>query len=96
MIKHIVLFKFKADTLQSDRQQLAARFRAMSEHISEIISLEVGENVVQSPRAYDLALVIDFNDLDALKRYAAHPDHVPASEFAKSICENIVSVDYEH
>src|SRR5262252_7082105 len=42
MIRHIVLFRFKTETSQSDRDAFLAMLRAMPSKISEIKSFEAG------------------------------------------------------
>ena len=89
MIRHVVLFKFKAGTPEAERAAVVAGFKAMPAAVAELQDLEVGRNVVASPRAYDLALICSFADRAALERYAKHPAHVPASQRAIAACEHI-------
>lgn len=95
MIRHIVIFRFKADTPQSDREAFLEMLRALPAKISEIVEFEAGFDVVRSPRAFDLALVASYADLDALDRYAKHEHHLPVIARSKEICEQVASVDYE-
>ena len=95
MIRHIVFFKFKAETPATEREDLLSILRALPGKIAEIQSLEAGADVIHSPRSFDLALVSTFADLAALGVYAKHPDHLPVVEKAKVICEQIAAVDYE-
>lgn len=95
MIRHIVIFRFKADTPQSDREAFLDMLRALPAKISEIVEFEAGFDVVRSPRAFDLALVASYADLAALDRYAKHEHHLPVIERSKEICEQVASVDYE-
>ncbi len=95
MIRHIVIFKFKPDTPQSDRDAFLEMLRALPSKISEIVDFEAGFDVVRSPRAFDLALVASYADLAALDRYAKHEHHLPVVERSKQICEQVASVDYE-
>jgi len=94
MIRHVVLFKFKADTPAEEKATIVAGFRAMPASIPELKDLEVGLNVVESPRAYDLALVCSFDDWAALDRYAKHPAHAPAAQRARAACEHVAVVDF--
>jgi len=95
VIRHIVLFKFKADTPQTERDVLLEMLRALPSKISEIIDFEAGFDVVRSARAFDLALVASYEDLAALDRYAKHEHHLPVIERVREICEQVASVDYE-
>jgi quinol monooxygenase YgiN len=95
LIRHIVIFRFKAEVPQSERQAFLEMLRALPAKISEIVDFEAGFDVVRSPRAFDLALVASYADLDALDRYAKHEHHLPVIARAKEICEQVASVDYE-
>ena len=95
MIRHIVIFKFKEEVPQSDRDGLLEMLRALPSKISEIIDFEAGYDVVRSPRAFDLALVTSYADLAALDRYAKHEHHLPVIERAKELCQQVASVDFE-
>ena len=96
MIKHIVLFRFKAETSEADRQAFRAMLDALPGQIPEIVEFETGFDVVRSARAFDLALVASYRNLDDLAVYAKHEHHLPVVERAKEICEQVVSVDYEY
>lgn len=96
MIRHIVFFKFKADTPQSHREAFLEMLRALPSKISEIEDFEAGFDVVRSARAFDVALVASYADLAALDRYAKHEHHLPVIERVKEICEQVASVDYEY
>src|SRR5512140_1161695 len=77
MLKHIVLVKWKPDTARDEIERLIAGLRALPGHIPEIRGYEVGEDVVHAARSFDLALIGQYDDLEALQRYQAHPLHVP-------------------
>ena len=49
--------------------------KSLPDSIPEIISLEVGIDVVGDPRAVDLGLVVRLPDREALQRYIDHPAH---------------------
>ncbi|MBS1789011.1 MAG: Dabb family protein [Acidobacteria bacterium] len=95
MIRHIVIFKFKPEVSQTDRNGFLEMLRALPSKISEIIDFEAGFDVVRSARAFDLALVSTYADLAALDRYAKHEHHLPVIARSKEICEQIASVDFE-
>jgi hypothetical protein len=95
MIRHIVMFRFKADTPQPDRDAFRAMLDGLPAKIAEIQSFETGVDVIRSPRAFDLALIATYADLAALDRYAKHEDHLPVVARSKEICEQVASVDYE-
>ena len=95
MIRHLVLFRFKADVPQADRDAFLAMLHGLPAKISEVLSFEAGFDVVRSPRSFDLALDATYADLAALDRYAKHEHHLPVVARSKEICEQVVSVDFE-
>lgn len=95
MIRHIVIFKFKEEVPQSDRDGFLEMLRALPSKISEIIDFEAGYDVVRSARAFDLGLVTSYADLAALDRYAKHEHHLPVIARSKEICQQVASVDFE-
>ncbi len=96
MIKHIVIFRFKAAVSDDDRQAFRAMLDALPAQIPQIVASQTGFDLVRSPRAFDLGLVSSFNNLTDLGVYAKHEHHLPVVERAKEICEQVASVDYEY
>jgi hypothetical protein len=95
MITHIVLFKFKPETTDEEVQQLAEGLGGLPAIIEEIREFRFGTDVVHSERSYDLGLVSSFEDLDALQRYAVHPEHQKVVAHVKAIASSVVAVDFE-
>ncbi len=95
MVNHVVMFKFKSTTASAERQAYVGELRSLGEKIAEVRRLDVGENIVTSPRAYDVVLIASFNDREALDRYARHPEHQPVLQRTAQVCENVVVVDYQ-
>ena len=76
-IRHIVLWKLSADdadTRALHAEQIAERLSALDGVIDEIQHIEVGRNVVNPQSNWDVALVSEFADVDALERYQAFCD----------------------
>jgi hypothetical protein len=96
VIKHLVLFRFKAETSEADRQAFRAMLDALPSKISEIVEFQTGFDLVRSPRAFDLGLVASYHNLDDLAVYAKHEHHLPVVARSQEICEQVVSVDYEY
>lgn len=75
MIKHIVLFKFKASEDKLQRiQDIKKELEKLPSHIKELQSLTVGININAS-ETWDMSLEATVNDLEALATYANHPLH---------------------
>ncbi|MBC7357689.1 MAG: Dabb family protein [Desulfacinum sp.] len=94
MIKHVVVLKFKPGVTEDDVQALEKGLDALPGAIPEILSYDFGRDIVRSERSFDFGLVSSFKDLEALKRYQVHPEHVKVLELVKRICDQIVAVDF--
>ena len=94
MLLHLVSFKYKSDTAAAVRAQHRQRLATLK-GLDGVIDLKVGEDVVRSPRSYDTGLAVTFTDRAALDAYQTNPQHVPIAQFAVSVCEHIVAVDFE-
>jgi hypothetical protein len=93
MLTHIVCFKYRSDVPPSTRDDHRARLRGLR-GIDGVVKLTVGADVVHSPRSYDTALVVEFQDRAALDAYQTNPQHVPVAQFGASLSEHIVAVDF--
>ncbi len=98
MIKHIVLFKLKEFDAESQKVQVMKQIKTGLESLKDKIDVIRKINVefnANSSEEYDLALVVEFDNLKDLETYATHPEHVKVSQF---VVENRVKracVDYE-
>jgi hypothetical protein len=98
MVKHIVMFKLK-DTLSKDEKldvmnRFKAAIEALPASISVIRKVFVGLNINEA-EAWDICLESEFDSLDDVKFYAAHPDHVAAAGILKDAKQDRACVDYE-
>ncbi|MGZ7160988.1 MAG: Dabb family protein [Methanobacterium sp.] len=94
MIKHIVLFKLKdreAENIEKAKNTLLD----MKGKIKELKHIEVGIDVTNSDRSYDIALLTKFNSVQDLEAYQNNPLHIGVAEYMVSVGESIVVVDYE-
>jgi len=95
MIKHIVFIKLRPDAGADQRQEIIDGLRALPAQIDVIRSYEVGEDVLKSPRSWDVALIGTYDSLEALKTYNEHPAHVAVVQKIRAISEGAASVDFE-
>ncbi len=94
MLKHIIMIKFKPGTPESDIRQIEAGLAGLPAVIDEIIRFEFGRDLVREERSFDFALVADFADLEALKRYQVHPAHQEVAAKVRQAAAQIVAVDF--
>lgn len=75
MLRHIVLLTFKPEASLEQRKAVRSAVEGFAELIPEVRSLVCGENVGTGPNHHDFALVADFDDVAAFRRYIASPTH---------------------
>lgn len=94
MLVHIVCWKYKAETTTAQREDHIARLRALVDVIPNIISFEVGTDILHLERSFDTGLVAKYPDREALDFYTDHPEHQKVATLGKEIAEKVVSVDF--
>jgi hypothetical protein len=99
MIHHIVMFKLldTPDGKQKENNKLEVkkRLEGLPAKIDVIRSFDVGINVLEQARAFDVVLVSTFDNLDDLEKYRVHPAHQEFVTYVGQIREQTASVDYE-
>ena len=99
MIRHIVLFTLTADS----EAQRAADTSEMEERLTALVGVIPGLRTMSIKRDlglveghWDIALVSEHDDNAALEAYQAHPAHLAAGGFVRSVTgADRASVDYE-
>lgn len=94
MLTHIVCWKYKAETTPEQRADHIAKLRALPAVIPDIISFEVGSDILHLERSFDTGLVATYPDRAALDIYTDHPEHQKVAALGKEIAERVVSVDF--
>jgi len=94
MLTHIVVWKYKPEITEAERETHRAKLRSLKGVIAEIINLNVGADVLNLPRSYDTGLVATFADQAALDAYTVHPTHQEVAALGKEIAAHVASVDF--
>lgn len=94
MLTHIVCWKYKAETTQTQREEHLNKLKSLPNVIEEIISFNVGTDILHLERSFDTGLVSTFADEKALEAYTIHPSHQEVANLGKTIAEKVVSVDF--
>ena len=95
MIKHVVCFKLK-DNSQDAKEKATNVLLSMITNVPQIWGIEVGQNVLDTPRSYDLILQVVVEDLKKLEEYQKDPYHVEVvKKYMHAHIESSVAVDYE-
>ena len=97
MVRHIVLFRLKESLSQAEKRDIAVRFKTAIEALPEVIGfigkIEVGLNINEDEK-FDIALYSEFETLDEVKAYSAHPSHVAAAGILAGYVDERACVDF--
>ena len=94
MLTHIVVWKYKHEITEEQREEHRRSLKNLVNLIPEIISLNVGADVLDLPRSYDTGLVATFADRQALDVYTENAEHQKVAALGKEIAQHVVSVDF--
>lgn len=94
MLRHVVFMKFKAGVTAEQVEELKKALGGLPGKIPEIRGWSFGPDILRTERSADFALVADFEDVEALKRYQVHPDHIPVLGLVRSLSETIQAADF--
>lgn len=95
MLTHIVIWKYREDVSQAEREEHVARLRRLPQFIPHVESFEVGFDVLKLARSYDTGLVATFRDRAGLEAYDRHPEHMLVAALGRQIAAHVASVDFE-
>ena len=99
MLKHIVMWKLKEFAEGRGKAENAQKARFLLEglrkKIKEIKKLEVGININSSLDSCDIVLYSEFSNIENLKAYQNHPEHIKVGDFINKIRLERKVVDYE-
>ena len=98
MIHHVVMWKFKDTAEGASREANLRKAKTMLEslvgRVPEIRSFQVGIDMGRTDASYDMVLTSEFSDMEALKRYQAHPEHVRVAHFLRKVQVGRAVVDF--
>ncbi len=93
MIKHVVCFKLnEGESVQKAKEVLLS----MNGKVPMIKSIEVGVNVLDTPRSYDVYLAVVVENLAVLDAYQKDEYHVNVvKKHMHAVVKSSVAVDFE-
>jgi hypothetical protein len=94
MLVHIVCWKYRSDVADADRVRHRESLAALPSLIDDIVSFNVGADILHLERSFDTGLVAIFRDRDALDRYTDHPEHQKVAAIGRELSQQVVSVDF--
>lgn len=92
MVKHVVCFKLKeGESAQKAKEVLLS----MKGNVPMLRDIEVGVDVLRSPRSYDVILSVVLDDLTALDAYQHDAYHVNVVKtHMHAVMQNSIALDY--
>ena len=95
MIKHVVCFKLKDNSL-AKKQKAKDVLMSMKDKIDLIKDIEVGMDFLGSARSYDIILIVTLESREALDLYQNDPYHCETVKtYMHAVRDASVAVDYE-
>ena len=98
MIRHIVAWNLTAtDPAQrtTDFDQLKAKIEGLVGVVPGLQSATVSRDIGNAGGNWDVVLVSEHDDAEALAVYQQHPEHVIVAGFTRSVTKDRVCVDVE-
>jgi Stress responsive A/B Barrel Domain len=94
MLVHIVCWKYKPEIAEAEREEHRAKLKNLPNVIPNILSFQIGADILHLERSFDTGLVAIYPDRAALDFYTEHPTHREVAALGKQIAERVVSVDF--
>jgi len=96
LLRHVVLFKFKADVTPKQIDEVVDAFKALPGKIKSIADFEWGTDVSTENRAqgYTHCFLLSFRDKQGRDDYLPHPDHKKFGALVGPRLEGVLVVDY--
>ncbi|GAA2033649.1 Dabb family protein [Yaniella flava] len=95
MIRHIVMFRWKASFTDDIRQQWVRGLEGMIGNIPGMIQLVHGADILKTERSWDHVIIADFESARALEIYNTHPLHEAIKPYSLPNVEDLAYVDFE-
>jgi hypothetical protein len=103
VIAHVVLLQPRASLSAAERQAAVATLARAASDVPEIRRFRIGRRVRHGlpgyeqmmARDYEFALVVEFDDVEALKRYLQAPAHAPLGHLFATATAAALAYDFE-
>jgi len=97
MLRHVAMFKFQEGISDAQKAEARDALNALMGVVPSLRAMTTGLNKEHdlypraSERNWDMVLVADFDDLDGLKSYFAHPVMKAASDLVASVTQKEIT-----
>ncbi len=100
MLRHIIMYKFLPEANGHTKKENLLHARRLAEtmiqEIPQIRHCEIGiGSAEQKDTNYDIVLICDMNDFEALSEYKASSAHRAYGDFCHSVAESRAAIDFE-
>jgi stress responsive alpha/beta barrel protein len=103
VIAHVVLLQPRARLSAAERQSAVATLARAASDMSEIRRFRIGRRVRHDlpgyeqmmAQDYEFALIVEFDDVEALKRYLQAPAHAPLGHLFVTATAAALAYDFE-
>ena len=82
------------DDKRSHAKEIKQALEELPPKIDVIKYYQVGINITDSPKAYDIVLVSDFESIETPDAYRIHPAHVAVVKLIRKYSESTKAVDF--
>ena len=95
-LRHVVMYKFKAETTPQQIQEVVDAFSALPGKIDTIAGFERGTNVSEENKSegFTHCFVVTFRDVAGRAVYLKHPAHDEYVKVVKDRREKVIVFDY--
>jgi hypothetical protein len=76
MLHHVVTFHLKPDAPADQVERISEAVHALGATLPEVRSLAIGSDLALREGNASFAIAAEFDDVEAFKVYADHPEHV--------------------
>lgn len=96
LLRHVVLYKFKAETTPQQVQEVIDAFSALPGKINTIVGFERGTNVSEENKSdgFTHCFVVTFRDVKGREVYLKHAAHDEYVKVVKDRREKVIVFDY--
>ena len=97
-IVHLVFWKLNGTTngdKTSQADQIIAAFRALPPKVDGLMSVQVRQNCIDHPDAWDVSVYMLFSSAASLASYQAHPMHLAIKQLVGPMRLERGQVDFE-
>lgn len=84
MIRHVVLFTWRAEATPEQKQRVQTELRALPPLMTGLRAYKAGPDIGLTAGTFDFAVVADFDDLNSYLAYRDHPAH-------RAVCEETIA-----